>query len=305
MKILISIIVPIYNTEKYLDNCLKSILFSKDKEIEIILLNDGSTDNSEDICFKYKKLDKRIRYIKKENEGCSRTRNLGITLANGKYIWFIDGDDEIEKNSIKELKKFIFNSKTEYDMIVFGIDRIDLSKKTQKTNVNNSCKKEYIYAENFPNPVNKLYKKDIIVKNKIKFPENSHMGEDLAFNLKLINYIRETKFLKKNYYKYFLNENSVTFNLEKRIEIFKSFDDIFEFYLKKGIFEENKKMLKKLYKLHAIKYTYNAIINSKEFKQMIKKIDIEVKKRKEIFKSDFKLYRKFIYFKILIKKIIR
>ena len=88
-------------------------------------------------------------------------------------------------------------------------------------------------------------------------------------------------------------------------EIFKSFDDIFEFYLKKGIFEENKKMLKKLYKLHAIKYTYNAIINSKEFKQMIKKIDIEVKKRKEIFKSDFKLYRKFIYFKILIKKIIR
>ena len=95
MKDLISVIVPVYNVKNYLEKCLDSIINQTYKNLEIILINDGSTDESLDICYMYEKKDKRIKVYNQENHGLSYTRNRGIELARGKYIGFVDSDDVI------------------------------------------------------------------------------------------------------------------------------------------------------------------------------------------------------------------
>ena len=95
----VSIIIPIYNASKYLKRCLDSVINQTKTELEIILINDGSTDNSEEIIKEYK--DKRIRYFKNKNQGIGKTRNFGITKATGKYIMFLDSDDFLDKHACK------------------------------------------------------------------------------------------------------------------------------------------------------------------------------------------------------------
>lgn len=103
MKDLISVIIPIFNTETYLSECLESAVHQTYTNLEIILINDGSTDNSYDICENYAKRDSRIKLINKHNEGIAKTRNLGIDRAKGEYIYFIDSDDYIELDTIEKL----------------------------------------------------------------------------------------------------------------------------------------------------------------------------------------------------------
>lgn len=100
---MISIIVPVYNVEKYLDRCVQSILIQSFKRFELILVNDGSTDNSFEICQKYRKKDSRVILISQENKGLSAARNTGLNNAHGDYICFIDSDDFIEKDYLKLL----------------------------------------------------------------------------------------------------------------------------------------------------------------------------------------------------------
>ena len=102
-KILISVILPVYNAEKYLDNSIKSILSQSYKNIELIIINDGSSDNSKKICEKYQKDDKRIRIINKSNKGVSAARNDGIKEAKGEYICFFDADDFLENDMIEKM----------------------------------------------------------------------------------------------------------------------------------------------------------------------------------------------------------
>lgn len=119
----ISVIIPVYNAEKTLKKCLDSILNQSLKEIEIILINDGSKDKSDGICQNYVKKDTRILYINKSNEGCSITRNLGIDIAKGKYITFVDSDDYLEK----EMYKSMYNiaKKDNSDIVVCGFNILD------------------------------------------------------------------------------------------------------------------------------------------------------------------------------------
>lgn len=100
---LVSVIVPVYNAEKYLKKCMESILKQTYENIELILINDGSIDKSLDICNQFSKRDRRIRVIDKDNSGVSDTRNLGIMLAKGKYLCFVDSDDYIEENYIEKM----------------------------------------------------------------------------------------------------------------------------------------------------------------------------------------------------------
>ena len=95
-KAKISVIVPVYNTEKFLNNCIESILNQTHKNLEVIIIDDGSTDNSPAICDEYAKKDSRVKVIHKENGGVSSARNAGLDIASGEYIGFIDGDDVIE-----------------------------------------------------------------------------------------------------------------------------------------------------------------------------------------------------------------
>ena len=110
MEDLISVIVPIYNVESYLEQCIKSIINQTYKNIEIILIDDGSTDKSPKICDKYKQKDSRIIVVHKQNTGVSATRNIGLELSKGKWIAFVDSDDWIEKEYLEEL---LLNAKKE------------------------------------------------------------------------------------------------------------------------------------------------------------------------------------------------
>ena len=101
-KDLISVIIPVYNNENYFERCIKSVIEQTYNNIEIIIINDYSIDNVESIILKYKELDKRIKYYKNtKNEGVGYTRNLGISKSQGKYLYFLDSDDYIEKNCLK------------------------------------------------------------------------------------------------------------------------------------------------------------------------------------------------------------
>ena len=107
MRDSISIIVPVYNVEKYLEKCIDSILNQSYQNLEIILIDDGSTDNSGSICDEYKKKDQRVQVIHQKNQGQSSARNAGLNIAKGSYIGFVDSDDWIEQNMYEKLYKNI------------------------------------------------------------------------------------------------------------------------------------------------------------------------------------------------------
>lgn len=139
MKDLISVIIPIYNKEKYLDNCLKSIINQSYKEIEIILINDGSTDSSEEICKRYKSKDNRIKLISTENRGAASARNTGIENAVGKYLSFIDADDYIENTFYETMLDLIKTHNAQiaecgFERITEG-EKYTFPKKNQETRV--------------------------------------------------------------------------------------------------------------------------------------------------------------------------
>ena len=114
----VSVIVPIYNTEKYLDQCIESIVSQEYADLEILLINDGSTDGSGNICRKWEALDARVRYVEKENEGQGIARNLGIRLAAGEYIIFVDSDDYIERELVGRVLNRITEEKADRKSVV-------------------------------------------------------------------------------------------------------------------------------------------------------------------------------------------
>ena len=119
MEDLISVVVPIYNVEKYLKTCIETIIKQTYKNIEIILVNDGSTDNSLQICNEFKEKEKRIKVINKKNGGLSDARNIGLKKAKGKYICFIDSDDFINEKYIEELHSLIIKNNAQIAICSF------------------------------------------------------------------------------------------------------------------------------------------------------------------------------------------
>lgn len=208
----LSVIVPIYNSENYLKKCIQSILEQGYKDIEVILINDGSTDSSEKICYEFENKDPRVRLINKKNEGVSSTRNVGIEKAKGKYIAFVDSDDAIEDNMYVEMLRDI----EENCMPIIGYKYIDENDKILDEkfpydqegifNKNNF----YIFFEKYAlnSPVNKIFNLDIIKKNNIRFEEDLSLGEDLIFVLEYIKYIDKFKVINKTYYRYLVSNNT-------------------------------------------------------------------------------------------------
>lgn len=204
----LSIIVPIYNSEKFLDECIESILNQTFKDFELILVNDGSKDNSLSICKKWKDIDNRIVIIDKENGGVSSARNIGIVKAKGDYIGFIDSDDYIEPNMYEELIKPL--EKNDIDIVIC---KLKIPNKKQGYNFiypidtvfnfsdNLEWKKLFYQGELETFPVNKIYKKAFILNNNVTFP-NYPIYEDYIFiqNLYINNPI--IYFIDKELYYY-------------------------------------------------------------------------------------------------------
>lgn len=285
----VSIIVPIYNMENYLEECIESIIEQSYKNIEIILINDGSTDKSEDICRKYQIKDYRIKVISSKNNGVSSARNLGIEASTGKYISFIDPDDTVDKKYIEEM--LIYIKKYCCD-VVFCLAKIvypELNKtcnikfKNQKFLSNNFYKDFYLIIDYFHTPWGKLYKKDIINKNNIKFPVEFITAEDQIFNQEYLKYVKNYRFLNKNLYNYYVRKNnSASQNLSEKHFL----SDIKNLKIKKDFLNNelvlvNKKekdiCLLEYTKFIIYKYLFLKDINKKEFKKLKTRL-IKIKK---------------------------
>lgn len=226
----ISIIVPVYNAERYLQCCINSLITQTFKNIEIIIINDGSTDNSANICNYFAQKDERIKVIHQMNLGLSSARNNGISVAKGKYILFVDADDWLEANSLE----IIYNSaeKSGADLVMFSYLR-EYKLNTLKKNIDLNegfydadLTRKYLLRriigltnDELKNPENidslstascKLYKRQCI--KDLRFIDTQIIGtEDLFFNILAVNQIRSALFINKPFYHYRkYSENSLT-----------------------------------------------------------------------------------------------
>ena len=219
----ISIIVPVYNVEKYLENCIESILNQTFKDFELILVDDGSTDNSGKICDIYEKKDYRIKVIHKNNGGLSSARNIGLDIASGKYIGFVDGDDnihpkmyEILYNLIKKYKSDISccNYKKIYDVFKDEYENVSLLEVIEMSNIEaikNLYDKEI--GVKLVIACNKLYRKNLFdnIRYKVgRVHEDEFMAHRILYNSKKITYVdnelyyylqREGSIMSKKSYK--------------------------------------------------------------------------------------------------------
>lgn len=220
---LISVIIPIFNAEKYLENTLKSLLLQNFKNIEFICVNDGSTDTSLEILKKYSNIDNRIKIINKNNGGVSEARNKGLEYCSGKYITFLDADDTINPNIYCKMYKKIIDDKS--DMVITGytkcyessnVSRIDFNMNVNEEVITNYTKYVYEYFSKYHDNGylwNKLYKRDIIDEYKLKFDERLTMCEDLLFNLQYLYHTQKVSFINESLYDYNIRYESATYRL--------------------------------------------------------------------------------------------
>ena len=193
----ISVIVPVYNVEKYLFRCIGSILEQTYTNFELILVNDGSLDSSLEICNKFKEYDSRVKIIDKKNEGVSAARNDGICIASGEYITFIDSDDWISPNYLEKLLTGIENENC--DLSVGKIENRGLSCNAASriskiidfsicSEIDKVCT---LKIQEMSSPCVKLYKTDIINKNQIFFREDMKRLEDYLFVVEYLRYVNK------------------------------------------------------------------------------------------------------------------
>lgn len=226
-----SIIIPIFNCEKYIEKCINSILIQTFKDFELILVDDGSTDNSGKICDFFADKDNRIKVIHKKNAGVSEARNEGINIASGEYITFVDADDWLEQNAYKTIYEKI--KENNVDMLIFNYNiakncKINKNRyfvenciMTEKKDIQiiqanilapaitkNNTKKALIGGY----PWNKIYKKKIIKENNIYFEMNckNAVFEDVIFNYKYLENVNSVEIIDEALYNYRILNNSAT-----------------------------------------------------------------------------------------------
>lgn len=284
---LISVIVPIYNVEKYLDKCLDSILGQTYKNIEVILVNDGSSDNSEAICLAYASKDNRIVYYKKENGGLSDARNFGLDKMRGKYVTFVDSDDYLAPQFLEKL----YNAIKKYDAqvamcpfhIVFeGNDNVITKSFLMLKNVvtGKEVLKEVLGKEGYVSVVAccKLYASSCF--ENLRFDKGKYF-EDEYINFKLFYPLTKVAIVEDALYYYVQRQNSITNSKmsKKKISNMLDFlDSRMDFY------QLNKEIeLERLAKIHycdsLIRTIGNAseLLNSDEMKQLQKKYNTNFK----------------------------
>lgn len=232
----LSIIVPVYNVEKQLRKCVDSILAQTFTDFELILVDDGSPDNSGNICDNYALVDNRVKVIHKENGGLSDARNAGLDIASGEYIGFVDSDDYISPYMYEEMYNAICFDGT--DMSICDLLRVYPDKKPDDINSKNKCSCQVMAADEFliKNPyhvtaVSRLYKKELW--NGIRFPKGK-IHEDEFVVHKILERCKYVSYLNKPLYYYVVNPNSITGSYSvKRLDVVDAIIDRFNYYYKK------------------------------------------------------------------------
>lgn len=206
-NIKISVIIPVYNVEKYIEQCLDSIVNQTYQNLEIIIVNDGSNDNSLEIINRYSQNDRRIKIINLENKGVSFARNIGIKNSEGNYISFVDSDDYLNLNTYEKLVENLDGE----DLIIFNYGRFEnstgeiIKEKYVSDDEMQELpeEKRYLYSKINHSCWNKLYKTEYLKRNEFKFFEILY--EDVFFNLEVIYSTNNIKILNEAFYKYRVN----------------------------------------------------------------------------------------------------
>lgn len=182
----ISVIIPVYNIEQYIQECISSILNQTHKNLEIIIINDGSTDGSKDICTQASTKDARIKLINQENRGVSAARNAGLEIATGDYITFVDGDDSAPPEYIEHLLSMTRDSTI--DIVTSKTKSGDIGLSTEPSTLSTISGKEaairLMHQRILNGPMGKLIKRDLL--NTIRFQEDLKVGEDLVLNYQIL-----------------------------------------------------------------------------------------------------------------------
>lgn len=287
-NIKISVIVPIYNCEKSLERCLKSLINQTYSNIEVILINDCSNDSSLNLCKKFKNIDSRIILINnEENRGVSYSRNVGIENCTGQYITFIDSDDYLELNTYENCVKIL--SSMQIDILKFSyvkeFGRIKIIKsfksKTKNLILKNNYKKDVFNniftSEDFTSVWNFIIKKDILEQNQLKFDTNILFAEDFLFNIEVLKCSNNIYFMDNVFYHYVVNSTNATQRFNS-LNIIKRIDNIIVSNTKSLNLLENKELYLNQYQNKVITFINEKLgliayyMNFFSYKKMIGKI---------------------------------
>ena len=252
----VSIIIPIYKAEKYLPECVDSVLGQTYKDIEVILIDDASPDKCGEICEEYAKKDERVKVIHKENEGVSKARNAGLEIATGDYVQFVDSDDYLDVTMTEKLVKAMENDKSDMVLSGFYEKNMNFERVSKAEEEPGVYSKEQILKNIMNNPYsfhygvlwNKLFKRELL--DSVRFSSDMDFGEDFIFNLYYLKYVKNVSVIDEPLYYYIrFNTDSLMYiqavgkketakylrYLEKRLLIFHNYRD---FYVEEGMYDQ-------------------------------------------------------------------
>ena len=210
-KVKISVIVPVYNCEDFLERCIKSLLAQTMKDWEAIFVNDGSSDSSEEIIYRFAQKDNRITLISKPNGGAASARNVGLNAAQGTYITMVDADDEITNTALEVLYNAAANSDCDLVITAQSIHNKYGQIITNQFPITGLHKTDprFLFQNVYRGPVAKLYKRDIIDKYNLRMPENMTIAEDYVFVTSYWTVTKSIYIIPESIYKYIENPNSL------------------------------------------------------------------------------------------------
>lgn len=249
-SVFLSIIIPVYNVEKYLERCVQSIENQNFSNYEIVLVNDGSTDSSLDLCKSICKKYNNVIIETHDNCGLGLTRNVGLSLASGKYVWFVDSDDFISDDCLNKLYE-VAKSSDSIDMITFGWNIVDKDNRIIKNDIPNlNCNKvldnDFIINNTMPDFIynvgntsnlhmsssRSIFSRKFLLDNDLKFvSERKWISEDYYFYINIFKYVKKLYIINDAFYNYCQNSNSLTTTyredrFEKLLTFYKKMDEL-------------------------------------------------------------------------------
>lgn len=252
----VSVIVPVYNVMAYLPGCVASVLAQSVPDFELLLVDDGSTDESGALCDKLAATDSRIRVIHQQNKGLGGARNTGIEAASGQWLLFVDSDDTIAPETLE--KSLLATDKHQADMVLFSMQTIsDVGLPLALLQDNFPMDTPLRPKENpklltgMPSACNRLFARRLFLESGIRFPERVWY-EDIRTTLKLLVLCECVVYLPQGFYRYRMHEGTITknSNAERNREILLAFDDLFAWFREQALFEEYRAELEYLTVFH-------------------------------------------------------
>ena len=290
----VSVIIPVYNVENYLRKCLDSLVNQTLKDIEIIVVNDGTPDNSQEIIDEYvKKYPKKVVSIIQENGGQGAARNTGLLHAKGEYIGYVDSDDYVEENMYEEL----YNKAKEEDsdIVICGNNVV---KENYEFLSKEDVDKEFLLGKMAV--WNKIYKKNIIVDNNIQF-RSKVWYEDLDFTMKVYFSSKKISYVDKPLYNYLLREGSTmnNNNIKRNLELIQAFDSLIDYCKDKKIYNKAKDKIEFLCIYHMYIFAITRVLNTNnKYKDKIAIIN----KFRDYINSNFPNFKQNKYLYLLPKR---